>query len=418
MTTRSRPWHGVHVATALPLRPVGADGALAPDFDAYAEHVAWLAANGCDGVVPNGSLGEYQTLTPDERAAVVRTAVAAAPDGMTVMPGVAAYGSAQARRWAEQAAEAGAPCVLLLPPNAYRADDRAVVAHYREVAEVGLPVVAYNNPHDTKVDLTPALLARLFGEGLIVAVKEFSGDVRRAYEIAELAPGLDLLVGSDDVTARAGAGRRGGLGRRLSERPARRLREAVARLPGREIWPRPCRCTGPCTRCCGGTPGPSSSRRSSCRWTSPAATAARAARRALPLLPDQEAQVRAATQKVAGGGPAMRSRRVLHTVESHTEGMPTRVVTGGVGVIPGETMFDRRRWFMANSDGLRTLLMNEPRGSRRDERGDPAAADPPGRRLSACSTSRSPAVCRCAGTAPSVSRRCWWRRGWSRSPNR
>ena len=58
----------------------------------------------------------------------------------------------------------------------------------------------------------------------------------------------------------------------------------------------------------------------------------------------------------------MRSRRVLHTVESHTEGMPTRVVTGGVGVIPGETMFDRRRWFMANSDGLRKLLMNEPRG--------------------------------------------------------
>jgi len=58
----------------------------------------------------------------------------------------------------------------------------------------------------------------------------------------------------------------------------------------------------------------------------------------------------------------MRSRRVLHTVESHTEGMPTRVVTGGVGVIPGDTMFDRRRWFMANSDGLRKLLMNEPRG--------------------------------------------------------
>jgi proline racemase len=58
----------------------------------------------------------------------------------------------------------------------------------------------------------------------------------------------------------------------------------------------------------------------------------------------------------------MRSRRVLSTVESHTEGMPTRVVTGGVGVIPGETMSDRRRWFMANSDGLRKLLMNEPRG--------------------------------------------------------
>jgi proline racemase len=58
----------------------------------------------------------------------------------------------------------------------------------------------------------------------------------------------------------------------------------------------------------------------------------------------------------------MRSRRVIHTVESHTEGMPTRVVTGGVGVLPGDTMGDRRRWFLANADGLRRFLMNEPRG--------------------------------------------------------
>ncbi len=58
----------------------------------------------------------------------------------------------------------------------------------------------------------------------------------------------------------------------------------------------------------------------------------------------------------------MRSRRVLHAVDSHTEGMPTRVITGGVGVLPGDTMFDRRRWFIENSDDLRTLLMYEPRG--------------------------------------------------------
>ncbi|MGW2563571.1 dihydrodipicolinate synthase family protein [Streptomyces sp. NPDC001514] len=191
---RTRPWHGIMVATALPLRDD-----LSIDHDAYAEHVAWLIENGCDGVVPNGSLGEYQTLTDDERARVVRTAVEAAGDGDRVMPGVSAYGSAEARRWAEQAAEAGAGSVLLLPPNAYRADEEAVAAHYADVARSGLPVVAYNNPYDTRTDLTPALLARLHGEQSIVAVKEFSGDVRRAYEIAELAPGLDLLVGADDV---------------------------------------------------------------------------------------------------------------------------------------------------------------------------------------------------------------------------
>ena len=58
----------------------------------------------------------------------------------------------------------------------------------------------------------------------------------------------------------------------------------------------------------------------------------------------------------------MRSRRVLHAVDSHTEGMPTRVITGGVAPIPGSTMADRRLWFQQNSDDLRTLLMYEPRG--------------------------------------------------------
>ncbi|MFE0629059.1 dihydrodipicolinate synthase family protein [Streptomyces sp. NPDC058864] len=193
-TIPDRPWRGVLVATALPLRAED----LSVDYEAYAAHCAWLVANGCDGVVPNGSLGEYQVLTPAERARVVETAVAEI-GGERVVPGVAAYGSGEARRWAEHAADAGCSAVMLLPPNAYRADERSVHAHYAEVARAGLPVVAYNNPYDTKVDLTPRLLAELHEAGHIQAVKEFSGDVRRAWELAELAPELDLVIGADDV---------------------------------------------------------------------------------------------------------------------------------------------------------------------------------------------------------------------------
>ncbi|MCX5203590.1 dihydrodipicolinate synthase family protein [Streptomyces sp. NBC_00237] len=192
-TARTHPWRGIMVATTLPFHDD-----LTVDYDAYAAQVARLLEAGCDGVVPNGSLGEYQTLTDDERTQVVRTAVEVA-GGDRVMPGVAAYGSAESLRWAEQAAEMGAGSVLLLPPNAFRADAGSVRAHYAEVARAGVPVVAYNNPFDTKVDLTPQLLADLHSDGSIVAVKEFSGDVRRAYEIAELAPELDLLIGADDV---------------------------------------------------------------------------------------------------------------------------------------------------------------------------------------------------------------------------
>lgn len=201
----TKAWRGVLVANTLPMT---AD--LEIDFDEYGRHVAWLAESGCDGVTPNGSLGEYQSLTDAERSAVVTTALAAAPAGFSVVPGVGGYGSREAVRWTEQAARAGAPAVMALPPNSYRADERAVVDHYREIAAVGLPVVAYNNPFDTKVDLTPALLARLFGEGLIVAVKEFSGDARRAYDLSELAPELDVLIGSDDsVLEMALAGAKG-----------------------------------------------------------------------------------------------------------------------------------------------------------------------------------------------------------------
>lgn len=193
------PWRGVYVASALPF-----NDDLSVDFDAYAEHVKFLADGGCTGITPNGSLGEYQTLTAEERARVVTTAVEAAPDGFGVMPGVAAYGTLETVRWVEQAAEAGAQSVLMLPPNTYRADEEAVVHHYREAAKVGLPIVAYNNPFDTKVDMSPELLARLHAEGYIVAVKEFTGDCRRPYQIAELAPGLDLLVGTDDVLLEGG----------------------------------------------------------------------------------------------------------------------------------------------------------------------------------------------------------------------
>ena len=193
-----KPWHGVLVATPLPWKAGENDDDI-PDLDAYAAHVDWLAAGGCDGVTPNGSLGEYQNLTDDQRAAVVRTAVQAAPDGFVVMPGIGAYGAKQARRHAEVAGEAGCPAVMLLPPNSYRARPVDVIEHYRIVAEAGVPIVAYNNPFDTKVDLVPSLLAQLYSEGLIVAVKEFSGDVRRFYEIRELVPELDVLAGSDDV---------------------------------------------------------------------------------------------------------------------------------------------------------------------------------------------------------------------------
>jgi dihydrodipicolinate synthase/N-acetylneuraminate lyase len=195
---------GVIVATALPyLEDDAAPAGLRPDLERYAEHCRWLVANGCDGVGPNGSLGEYSSLTDDERRAVAKTAIDAVGKDAVVVVGVHGPGAHQARRWAELAAEDGADGVLCLPPTMYRANRSEVIHHYTEVAKAGLPVMVYNNPLDTKVDLTPDILAELAQIENIVAVKEFSGDVRRILEIRELAPSLTVVAGADDLTLEA-----------------------------------------------------------------------------------------------------------------------------------------------------------------------------------------------------------------------
>jgi len=195
---------GVIVATALPyVEDAAAPAGLRPDLDRYAEHCRWLVENGCRGVGPNGSLGEYSSLTDDERRKVAQTAIDAVGNDGIVVVGVHGAGAHQARSWAEKAAEDGADGVLCLPPTMYRANRSEVIHHYTEVAKAGLPVMVYNNPHDTKVDLTPDLLAELAQIENIVAVKEFTGDVRRILEIRELAPSLTVVAGADDLTLEA-----------------------------------------------------------------------------------------------------------------------------------------------------------------------------------------------------------------------
>jgi 1-pyrroline-4-hydroxy-2-carboxylate deaminase len=199
MTTPGIDLRGVIVATALPYREdPSAPAGLAVDFDRYAEHCDWLIGNGCRGVGPNGSLGEYSSLTDEERRRVVQVAVETVAGRGIVVAGVHGPGWHQAKHWAELAAEDGADGVLALPPTMYRASDTQVVEHYAKIAEAGLPMMIYNNPFDTKVDLVPSLVAEIAQIPEVVAIKEFSGDVRRLFEIREKCD-LDVVAGADDV---------------------------------------------------------------------------------------------------------------------------------------------------------------------------------------------------------------------------
>lgn len=199
MTSKSFDLGGVIVATTLAFKPdASAPAGLAVDYDRFAEHCDWLITSGCRGVGPNGSLGEYSSLTDEERRKVIQVAVATVGDRGLVVAGVHGVGWHQAKMWAEYAKEDGADGVLLLPPTIFRASDSEVIEHFTRVAEVGLPIMAYNNPFDTKVDLVPSVVARLAEIPEVVAIKEFSGDVRRVLEIKELCD-IDVIAGADDL---------------------------------------------------------------------------------------------------------------------------------------------------------------------------------------------------------------------------
>jgi 4-hydroxy-tetrahydrodipicolinate synthase len=189
---------GVYAATTTPFN---ADGAV--DFSCFEKHCLRLVESGVAGIVPNGSLGEYEALDDAERARVVETAQAAVGDRVPVVPGVSARSARDARRWAEQAASVGCPAVMCLPPTSHAPTDDETVAHFAEVARAGLPIIAYNNPFSTRVDLTPQLLGRLSQIDEVAAVKEFSQDVRRVAQILEQAPEIEVICGCDDTLVEA-----------------------------------------------------------------------------------------------------------------------------------------------------------------------------------------------------------------------
>ena len=186
---------GVHVALTTPFDAM--TGYI--DLAALETHAAWLLDNGISGLVPNGSLGEYESMDRDERRAVVETVARVTNGRGKLIVGVSAPNWRIAGDHARHAADVGADAVMLLPPTNHASTRAELLDHYRSVAQHGVPVVVYNNPFSTRTDLTPEIIAELGELDGITAVKEFSGDVRRIAEIAERSPHLQVLCGADDL---------------------------------------------------------------------------------------------------------------------------------------------------------------------------------------------------------------------------
>lgn len=185
-------FQGVYVATATPFCD---DGSL--DEATYQKHVEWLVASGVHGLVPVGTTGESPTLSDEEKQTMFGICLAAAKGKAKVVGGAGSNSTAKSVRATELAAQAGLDGVLAVNPYYNKPTQMGMVAHFQAIAEVGIPVMIYNIPGRTGVNMTPDAIAKAAVHPNIVAVKEASGTIGATVDLKLLAPRLDVLSGDD-----------------------------------------------------------------------------------------------------------------------------------------------------------------------------------------------------------------------------
>jgi 4-hydroxy-tetrahydrodipicolinate synthase len=173
------------------------DDDLNVDEQAFVDLLHHLAAHGSDGFVVCGTTGEASTLSDEEHLRVVELAVQERPEGASIIAGTGSNDTRHAVHLTEAVVEAGAQAVLSVTPYYNKPNRRGIIRHFEEVARAagGTPVILYNIPGRTAVNMPPDLLAELAQIDGIVAVKQANGD--------ELQPidGLAVLAGDDTLLA-------------------------------------------------------------------------------------------------------------------------------------------------------------------------------------------------------------------------
>lgn len=191
----------IHGVIAYPITPFTADTS-GIDKDRLAALVDRLVSSGVHAIAPLGSTGELAYLDESEFDAVVDTTMAAVNGRVPVVVGVSDLTTANTIRRARYAERAGADAVMILPVSYWKLTDREIAQHYRSIGEsIGIPIMAYNNPATSGVDMSPELLVTMFDNiDNVTMVKESTGDLTRMRRIAELSGGeLPFYNGSNPL---------------------------------------------------------------------------------------------------------------------------------------------------------------------------------------------------------------------------
>jgi len=171
------------------------------DEEGLRSNIEHLQRSGIAGIVPCGTTGESATLTFEEHKKVVEIAVDCSK--VPVIAGTGSNNTREALELTRHAADAGAHAALLITPYYNKPNDRGMFEHFKTIAEkCNIPIILYNVPKRTGIDLKPELVAKLSRISNILAIKEASGSLTQVSQIIEQTRGCDFTVlsGDDDLT--------------------------------------------------------------------------------------------------------------------------------------------------------------------------------------------------------------------------
>jgi 4-hydroxy-tetrahydrodipicolinate synthase len=165
-----------------------------------------LVSSGVHAISPLGSTGESAYLTPDEWLQVAQISVSATAGRVPTVVGASALTTHQTIGFARTAEEIGADAVMVLPISYWKLSEAEIFAHYAAVSDaISIPIMAYNNPATSGIDMRPALLARMVREiENVTMVKESSGDIQRMHALHDISGGtIPFFNGSNPLALEA-----------------------------------------------------------------------------------------------------------------------------------------------------------------------------------------------------------------------
>ena len=181
------------------------------DLDTLKKLVEWHIEQGSHGLVPVGTTGESPTLSHEEHDLVVETVIKVAAGRIPVVAGAGSNNTIETVRLVEAAKKAGADAALVVTPYYNKPTQRGLIAHYEEAAKCGLPIIIYNIPGRSVVDMSPETMGELAKLPRIVGVKDATGKIERVSQQRALCGRDFIQLSGEDATA-LGFNAHGGVG--------------------------------------------------------------------------------------------------------------------------------------------------------------------------------------------------------------